>query len=112
VADLLPNYGGKICVKTVSDDCFVVSEGGDQAKVWKKVGDKFSIHNCLEYQDRVIKQLESGIKLKLSNSTTGDSTCVALLHEGGYISFWDHQSMEFVYSIKLRANDAKKIVFE
>jgi hypothetical protein len=49
VADLLPNYGGKICVKTVSDDCFVVSEGGDQAKVWKKVGDKFSIHNCLEY---------------------------------------------------------------
>jgi hypothetical protein len=35
-----------------------------------------------------------------------------LLHQGGYISFWDQDSWEFVYSIKLRANDASKIVFE
>jgi len=102
----------------------LVAEGGADAKMWTRVegtdGFKWVVAGSLEYQDRGIKQVEVGIKLKVSNTATflkqnkpkDHLVCIVIVHEGGYISFWSQDSWDFLYAIKLRASGARKIVFE
>lgn len=61
-----------------------------------------------------VRQVVANVKLRLGTLKNKDGNhprCLAVLHKGGYISFWNQHSWSFVYLIKLN-KDSKKVIFE
>mmetsp|Transcript_10247 Transcript_10247/g.12790 ORF Transcript_10247/g.12790 Transcript_10247/m.12790 type:complete len:165 (+) Transcript_10247:226-720(+) len=115
-------------IVAISDDTFAVSAGGEEVRIWSRVekpGETaeqksrqvWSVMAALNYRDLKVKQLVANVHLRLSNVSSAlkkgaSSASLCLLHEGGWVSFWSHESWQLAYQFRLNRADTKRVVFE
>ena len=120
-------------VVAISNDTFAVCIGNEDVRIWSSFESKtdakdqqarqvWQVVAALNYRDLKAKQLVANVRLRLSNmnshSIKKDETrgktasCLAVLHEGGWVSFWTQDSWQLAYQFRLDSAKITKIVFE
>ena len=97
-----------------------MSAGGSEIKIWTKISQKddsgevktvWSVVSALKFRNLTVMQMIDGTKLRLTNTErpqkdSDSNSNLAVLHEGGWVTFWSQDNHQFNYGFKLNSSEA------
>jgi WD40 repeat protein len=97
------------------DNKNIVIANGSKIQVWSAAASgekkKWEVKAEVNYQGLKVVQITPDIRYRLGAKQDTVIKALVFLHENGVLSFWNQETLEFLYSLKLNST-SKKVVFE
>jgi hypothetical protein len=99
------------------DNQNIVIVNGSKIQVWGAASasaekKKWGVKAEFNYQGLKVMQIVPDVRYRLGATKQGTLiSALVFLHENGVLSFWNQETLEFLYSFKLNST-SKKVVFE